>query len=148
MEAASPDLARQFLETGDGLDTVISEGGKNLSVGQRQLVCLARALLRKSKILVMDEATSSVVGTTDEQVQETIRNEFLAKGVTVITVAHRLDTIINYDKIAVLKDGELVEYGPPNELKIKISEFHKLIDADKKKLNEGVKIGTSVNAMT
>ena len=132
LEAASPDLARQFRETGDGLDTVISEGGKNLSVGQRQLVCLARALLRKSKILVMDEATSSVDGTTDEQVQETIRNEFLAKGVTVITVAHRLDTIINYDKIAVLKDGELVEYGSPNELKIKNGEFRKLIDADQK----------------
>ena len=132
LEAASPDLARQFRESGNGLDTLISEGGKNLSVGQRQLMCLARALLRKSKILVMDEATSSVDGTTDEQVQETIRNEFLARGVTIITVAHRLDTIINYDKIAVLKDGKLVEYGSPSELRIKNGEFRKLIDADRK----------------
>jgi len=116
LEAASPQLAQQFRDTGYGLDSYISEGGKNLSLGQRQLFCLARALLRNSKILVLDEATSSVDSGTDANVQETIRREFVNKGVSVITVAHRLDTVLGYDKIAVLGDGNLLEYGSPDEL--------------------------------
>ena len=116
LEAASPELARQFREAGTGLDTIISEGGENLSLGQRQLVCLARALIKRSKILVLDEATSSVDTKTDAQVQATIRREFVQKGVTVITVAHRLDTVLSYDKILVLDDGKPVEMGAPDEL--------------------------------
>lgn len=141
LQAASPDLAEQFRNAGTGLETYISEGGKNLSLGQRQLICLARALLRKSRILVMDEATSSVDAKTDAQVQDTIRREFVNKGVTVITVAHRLDTVLGYDKIAVLGNGELIEYGSPSELLWKRDgELKRLVDADKLNKKKGAKI--------
>jgi ABC-type multidrug transport system fused ATPase/permease subunit len=131
LDAASPELAQQYRSSAMGLDSMISEGGKNLSAGQRQLICLARALLRKSKILVLDEATSSVDPKTDALVQETIRKEFVNKGVTVITVAHRLDTVLGSDKIAVLGDGKLIEYGTPNELlKNKRGHLRRLVDAD------------------
>ena len=137
LEAASPSLAT-FFRSSDGLQTQISEGGKNLSLGQRQLICLARALLRKSRILVLDEATSSVDSKTDQEVQATIRREFVEKGVTVITVAHRLDTVLGYDNIAVLGDGELVEYGPPSELvRIPGGELQRLVQADRENKRKG-----------
>lgn len=137
LEKASPELAMQFKQ-GAGLSTPVSEGGKNLSLGQRQLICLARAMVRKSKILVLDEATSSVDSATDEQVQTTIRKQFVDHGVTVITVAHRLDTVLGYDKIAVLGDGELLEYGSPNELlKIRNGELRRLVEADKLNKQKG-----------
>lgn len=139
LEAVSPDLMRQFKATG-GLDTQISEGGGNLSQGQRQLICLARALVKKSKILVLDEATSSVDAQTDQQVQDTIRREFVEKGVSVITVAHRLDTVLGYDKIAVLGEGELLEYGSPYDLlKIQNGEFRSLVEADQANKRKGGK---------
>ena len=144
LEAASPQLAQQFHNSGTGLDTYISEGGKNLSQGQRQLICLARAMLRKSMILVMDEATSSVDSKTDAQVQQTIRREFVDKGVTVITVAHRLDTVLGYDKIAVLGNGYLVEYGSPKELlKKRDGELRSLVDADRLNKRKGAKATTT-----
>jgi ABC-type multidrug transport system fused ATPase/permease subunit len=130
LEAASPSLARQF-RSGVGLDTQIAESGSNLSVGQRQLICLARALLRKSKILVLDEATSSVDMKTDADVQRTIQREFVAKGVTVITVAHRLDTVLGYDMIAVLGEGRVLEFGSPSELLRTRSELFNLVEADR-----------------
>jgi len=131
LEAASPDLARQYRESPNGLGSSIAEGGKNLSAGQRQLICLARALLRKSKILVLDEATSSVDPQTDAQVQETIRLEFVNKGVSVITVAHRLDTVLGSDKIAVLGDGEVIEYGTPDDLlQMEKGQLRRLVEAD------------------
>ena len=139
LEAASPRLAAQFRQSG-GLETKISEGGKNLSQGQRQLLCLARALLRKSKILVMDEATASVDPKTDKEVQDTIRREFVDKGVSVITVAHRLETVLGYDKIAVLGDGKLLEYGSPRDLlQIRNGELRALVDADRLSRQKGAK---------
>ena len=147
MEAASPELAMQFRAAGSGLDTYISEGGKNLSSGQRQLICLARALLRQSKILVMDEATSSVDSQTDAKVQETIRREFVDKGVTVLTVAHRLDTVLGYDKIAVLTAGEIVEYGSPSELLEKRNgEFSRLVMQDRRNKKRGSKTDGGITA--
>lgn len=146
LEAATPELATQFRESG-GLETSVSEGGNNLSLGQRQLICLARALLRKSKILVLDEATSSVDSGTDQQVQDTIRKQFVDKGVTVITVAHRLDTVLGYDKIAVLGDGKIVEYGSPSELlKIPRGELRRLVDADRINKRKGGKQATNLVA--
>lgn len=110
------------------LETINSRGGLDaqmkaqpLSHGQQQLFCLARALMRKSKILILDEATSNVDGATDQLMQKIIRTEF--KEHTIITVAHRLDTILDSDMIAVLDGGRLVEFGPPQELLGKESLF-------------------------
>jgi ABC-type multidrug transport system fused ATPase/permease subunit len=98
----------------EGLEYPVSEGGENLSVGQRQLVCLARALLRKTKILVLDEATAAVDLETDDLIQKTIRKEF--EDCTVVTIAHRLNTIMDYDRIMVLDAGRIVEFDSPNKL--------------------------------
>ncbi|KAI0239976.1 Multidrug resistance-associated protein 1 [Lamellibrachia satsuma] len=97
-----------------GLQHNCAEGGENLSVGQRQLVCLARALLRKSKILVLDEATAAVDLETDDLIQATIRTEFADS--TVITIAHRLNTIMDYDRVLVLDNGTIKELGTPEAL--------------------------------
>ncbi|XP_011264384.1 multidrug resistance-associated protein 1 isoform X2 [Camponotus floridanus] len=92
----------------------VSEGGENLSVGQRQLICLARALLRKTKVLVLDEATAAVDLETDDLIQTTIRQEF--KDCTVLTIAHRLNTILDSDRVIVLDKGLIVEYDSPEKL--------------------------------
>jgi len=106
-----------------GLQHEVQEGGENLSVGQRQLVCLARALLRKTKVLILDEATAAVDLETDDLIQATIRKEFADS--TVLTIAHRLNTIMDYDKIMVLDKGLLVEYDTPhNLLEDESSIFH------------------------
>ncbi|WAQ99709.1 MRP1-like protein [Mya arenaria] len=98
----------------DGLKHECGEGGQNLSVGQRQMVCLTRSLLRKSKVLVLDEATAAVDMETDELIQRTIREEF--KGCTILTIAHRLNTIMDYDKIMVLDKGLIKEFDSPKNL--------------------------------
>ena len=103
----------------------VKEGGANFSVGERQLLCLARALLKKTKIIVMDEATANVDYKTDRLIQETIRTKF--KHCTVITIAHRLNTIIDYDRVLVLENGQVVEYDKPeNLLQNKEGYFSKL----------------------
>jgi ATP-binding cassette subfamily C (CFTR/MRP) protein 4 len=96
------------------LDTIVAENGSNFSVGQRQLLCLARAILRKSKVLILDEPTANVDSSTDELLQKAVAKSF--EGATIIAVAHRLDTLIDYDKIVVLDNGGLVECGSPKEL--------------------------------
>ena len=98
----------------NGLESSISEGGENFSQGQRQLLCLARSLLRNAKILMLDEATSSVDFETDAVIQKTIRDAF--KKCTILTIAHRLSTVLDNHKIVVLDNGEISEYGPPSEL--------------------------------
>ncbi|POI35376.1 hypothetical protein CIB84_000873, partial [Bambusicola thoracicus] len=98
----------------DKLNHECSEGGENLSVGQRQLVCLARALLRKSKILVLDEATAAVDLETDNLIQSTIKSQF--EECTVLTIAHRLNTIMDYTRVLVLDRGEVVECDSPDNL--------------------------------
>ncbi|MFH4978030.1 hypothetical protein AB6A40_004739 [Gnathostoma spinigerum] len=98
----------------DRLEHNISEGGGNLSVGQRQLVCLARALLRKSQILVLDEAAASVDAETDALIQRTIKEEF--SQCTVLTIAHRLQSIADYDRLLALKDGKVNEFETPSHL--------------------------------
>ena len=114
-------------------DTVISNGGldadldiESLSHGQRQLFCLARAMLRKGKIVVLDEATSSVDRKTDELMQQIIREEF--KDHTIIAVAHRLDTILDFDRIAVLDRGMLRECDTPSNLLAGKTAFRELYD--------------------
>ncbi|XP_059143339.1 multidrug resistance-associated protein 1-like [Physella acuta] len=110
-------------EVSGGLSYECGEGGQNLSVGQRQLVCLARSLLRKTKILVLDEATAAVDMETDDLIQKTIRTEF--KDCTVLTIAHRLNTIMDYDRIMVLDQGEIKEMdSPTNLLENKSSLFY------------------------
>lgn len=98
----------------DGLWTPVAEGGSNFSQGQRQLICLARAMVQQSKIMILDEATSAVDMETDVQVQRSIREGF--RNSTLIVIAHRLSTIADFDKILVLDKGCLVECGPPREL--------------------------------
>nr|XP_030712765.1 multidrug resistance-associated protein 4 isoform X2 [Globicephala melas] len=93
------------------MDTELAESGSNFSVGQRQLVCLARAILRKNRILIIDEATANVDPRTDELIQKKIREKFAQ--CTVLTIAHRLNTIIDSDRIMVLDSGRLKEYDEP-----------------------------------
>lgn len=96
------------------LETVLAESGSNFSVGQRQLVCLARAILRKNRILIIDEATANVDPRTDELIQKTIRDKF--RECTVLTIAHRLNTIIDSDRILVLDAGRIHAYDEPYTL--------------------------------
>jgi len=104
----------------------IEANGANLSQGQRQLVCIARAIIRKPKLLFMDEATANIDEATDALIQDVIKNEFV--GSTVVTIAHRLNTIIQYDKIMVMGKGKREEEGSPYELLCKEgSYFRQLI---------------------
>ena len=109
-----------------GLDASITGGGENLSAGQRQLLCMARALLERTRILIMDEATSNIDGASDGKIQTMLKEAF--RGCTVLTIAHRIDTILWYDKALVLDDGKILEFGAPSELsKRKNSEFGALL---------------------
>jgi len=136
-DALSNAGIKQTIMDIDGkLESEVSANGENFSVGQRQLLCLARAMIRNSHILIMDEATASVDIETDAIIQQALRTKF--NNSTVITIAHRLNTIIDYDKILVLSNGEVLEYDTPFNLLYKPgsngefipndTEFSKLVD--------------------
>lgn len=121
---------RDVIEKLGGLDAQVLEQGKNFSVGQRQLMCLARALLTKAKILCIDEATASIDHQTDQLIQQTIRTEFANS--TVMTIAHRINTIMDSDSILVMDNGQIAEFAPPNTLlKDPESLFYKLVYSDR-----------------
>jgi ABC-type multidrug transport system fused ATPase/permease subunit len=113
LEGISSDAAPGFQDNQNifyNLESPISESGSNLSQGQRQLLCLARALLKNPRVLMMDEATASIDYATDTKIQETLRE---LNDSTIITIAHRLQTIIDYDRVLVLDRGEVAEFDHP-----------------------------------
>ncbi|KAI3996082.1 hypothetical protein MKX01_018151 [Papaver californicum] len=107
-------LEEAVREKGDGLDSLVADDGSNWSMGQRQLFCLGRALLRRCRILVLDEATASIDNATDSIIQKTIRIEFA--DCTVITVAHRIPTVMDCTMELALSDGKIMEYDEPMKL--------------------------------
>ncbi|KAF9907006.1 hypothetical protein EC991_011401 [Linnemannia zychae] len=121
------DLKGYVQQQEGGLDAAIAAQGENLSVGQRQLVCLSRALLSRSKIVILDEATASVDLATDSLIQKAIRVDFADS--TVITIAHRLNTVVDYNRILVMDRGQVAEYDTPhNLLSNRQSMFSKMVD--------------------
>ncbi|XP_058074510.1 ABC transporter C family member 3-like isoform X2 [Magnolia sinica] len=108
------------------LDSAVVENGENWSMGQRQLVCLGRVILKKSKVLVLDEATASVDTATDNLIQQTLRQQFF--GCTVITIAHRITSVLHSDMVLLLDNGLIVEYDSPKKLlENKSSSFSRLV---------------------
>jgi len=119
-------LSEAISKLPEGKNSLVSEGGSNFSVGQRQLLCLARAILSKNKLLVLDEATASVDRRTDQLLHQSLHRSF--SKATIIAIAHRLDTVIDYDYILVLGEGKLIEFGPPAELLNAGGAFSKMVD--------------------
>lgn len=111
----------------NGLDADVSEGGSNLSAGERQLLCMARAMLRRRPVLVMDEATASVDHATDARIQQMVKRDFRGN-TTVLTIAHRLHTVAFYDRILLLGGGAVQEYDMPLALMSKDGPFRQLAE--------------------
>lgn len=119
-------MKSKIQELPENIDTIIVEGGANFSIGQRQLLCLARAIINHNQILFLDEATSNVDPQTDSVIQKTIRTKFA--DCTVLTIAHRLQTVMDSDRIMVIDNGKLVEFDRPSELlKNKNGYFYSLV---------------------
>jgi len=119
------EMADQIRSMEGQLEANVTEYGENLSVGTKQLLCLARALLKRCKILVMDEATANVDFETDALIQKAIRREF--QDVTVLMIAHRINTIMDSSRVLVLHDGMVSEFDSPDELlKNELSLFYGL----------------------
>ena len=135
IEASKAVNAHEFImNLPNGYDTIVGEGGSKLSTGQKQLISFARAILANPKILILDEATSSIDTKTEEIVQE-VTNKLL-KGRTSFIVAHRLSTIQNADLILVIQNGEIVEKGTHRELLDKKGEYYELYK--NQFINEGI----------
>jgi ATP-binding cassette subfamily B protein len=127
MAAAKAANAHDFIvQKPDGYDTQVGERGQSLSGGERQRVSIARAILHNPRILILDEATSSVDTDTEKQIQDAIAR--LIKGRTTFAIAHRLSTLRNADRLVVLKDGKIHEVGTHDELIEKKGEFYRLVD--------------------
>ena len=109
------------------LSETVEEGGSNFSQGEKQLLCLARAMLANPRLLLLDEATSSVDNSTDEFVQQMIRSQF--PNTTLLTIAHRLNTIIDYDVVIVMENGRVAEMGSPKELLSSAGIFTDMVNA-------------------
>ncbi|KAG4044660.1 ABC transporter C family member 8, partial [Phytophthora cactorum] len=125
-------LADTVSSWGKGLDYEVAEKGENLSVGQRQLLCIARALIRDSKVIVMDEATANVDQESDKLIQQTMKESFGDGNNTVLCIAHRIETIMDSDKILVLDAGEVAEFDSPSALlQIKGGIFKSLVGSGK-----------------
>ena len=121
----------------NSLDTKIDNKSSCFSMGQKQLLCLARALLRRNKFLVLDEATSNVDMGTDTFIQNVIKTKFA--DTTVITIAHRLNTIADYDRVVVMSKGRIVEDGMPWELLEKKGMFYEMVKHTKKNAESIIK---------
>jgi ABC-type multidrug transport system fused ATPase/permease subunit len=114
-----------------GLDMLITENGANLSSGEKQLICICRAILRKTKIVILDEATANIDVVLEQRIQELISKEF--QDATVLTIAHRINTIVNSDRVLVLSFGEVKEYAEPKILLVdQESEFSKILEEIRK----------------
>ncbi|KAJ3403600.1 hypothetical protein HDV05_007743 [Chytridiales sp. JEL 0842] len=111
---STPSLESGTSESNITLDSPVAENGQNFSQGQRQLLCMARALLRDTKVIFLDEATASIDSATDTRIQKTIREEL--DSATIFCIAHRLRTVVDFDRIIVLDHGSLIEFGTPLEL--------------------------------
>jgi ABC-type multidrug transport system fused ATPase/permease subunit len=113
-QSASVDDSENNKNLFKDLETRVTEGGTNFSQGQRQLLCLARALLKRNRVVIMDEATASIDHDMDGQIQDTIRQEF--PDCTLLTIAHRLKSVVDYDRILVIDNGSVIEVGTPYDL--------------------------------
>jgi len=115
---------------GSALETPVTSGGENFSVGQRQLLCLGRALLRRTRVMLLDEATASVDPQTDELIQKTLSAQMAEQKATLLCIAHRINTILSYDRVLVMEHGQVAEQGLVSALrKDKKSKFHALVAA-------------------
>ncbi|KAF5389262.1 hypothetical protein D9757_003539 [Collybiopsis confluens] len=147
LESAGLASLQEELDIQDrvNLDTLIASGGSNLSVGQRQVLNLARAIVRQSKLLILDEATSAIDHKTDSIIQESLRKKYRERGddATIITVAHRLQTVMDMDRIMVLDAGRIVEFDSPAALlRNEHSQFRGMVEcaSDKHALLALVKV--------
>ncbi|KAJ4725239.1 ABC transporter C family member 3 [Melia azedarach] len=130
-------LGDEVRQKDEKLDSRVAENGENWSMGQRQLVCLGRVLLKKSKVLVLDEATASVDTATDNLIQQTLREHF--SNCTVITIAHRITSVVDSDMVLLLSNGLIEEYDSPTKLlENKSSSFSRLVAEYAQRSNSGV----------
>ncbi len=120
--AMNADIHEFIVNSLDGYDTIVGEGGNTLSGGQKQRISIARAILKDAPILLLDEATSSLDAETENEINKTL--EAFTKNKTTITIAHKLSTIINSDQIILISKGKIVDVGKHNEL-IKNSDYYK-----------------------